>query len=208
MSLLITPTLLNSYDWYTNCPESWKDKAYNDLKNTLGRIWSEPNEAVKKGMDFEKQVYKHANKNLDQLKASNQFKLVCSLVRGGDYQAKSKKIIKVDDIDFCLYGKLDVKFTDKIQDIKTTSNYRGEKKYLSTWQHIFYCFNEMIKKFEYIVVEFTSTYSIRDVHIINFECDDFNLLENQIKAHIKKFGDFLAENKELETLYYEKFNMF
>ena len=41
-TLKIAPTLLNSFDFYIGCPESWKVRAYEGLVSTIKRAPFKP----------------------------------------------------------------------------------------------------------------------------------------------------------------------
>jgi len=222
MSLLITPTLLDSYDWLMKAPESvkkgtditWKQDAFEQLKATLTRAPWRPPLAVIKGMEFEKLVCKHANEDIDDLKASEHFKKVCRKIAGYKYQVVTKKYVAIDGKEYVLYGKMDARKPNHIIDIKTTGNYRGQNSYLTKWQHKFYTLSEGIKNFEYVIAEWmdaeTNDYTIKDVHEIKYIAEDFGSIQKEIEGHIKLFIEFLESkgNEELREGYYHKFNRF
>lgn len=233
MALLITPTLLNSIDWFQNCPQNWKMKAYDDLKRMLSRDYSQPiPDPVKKGIEFENRVYEilQSGKNIDQLQCSDYFKQVLRICQGGKFQKKSKKIMScaatydystwwknnksslensLTHIDsFCLYGKIDVFFPDRIIDIKTTNNF-SSGKYLKTFQHKIYCYNEKIEKFDYLVVVMDGN-TITDVKTESYTVQDWDELREEIgKKIISVMQFFHACGKEdLLPLYLEKFCLY
>ena len=177
MSLLITPTLLNSFNWLNNCPSSWKEKAKVDMSNMLNRVWVEqpPDSPMKKGMEFEDAVYKCVSKKLFYI-GSEEFQKTCKFMEGGTFQKKSKKIITVDGKEYCLYGKLDVFFPNKIVDIKTTGNWNGDRKYLETWQHLFYTWIEKIEHFQYYVIVWApdKKFKIKETHIVDYRVESFD----------------------------------
>ena len=51
---LITSSILDSFDWYMTAPVSWKQRAADDLKNQLFRIYTTLGPAQQRGVDFEK----------------------------------------------------------------------------------------------------------------------------------------------------------
>lgn len=221
MSLLIAPTLLDSYDWMMKAPDSikkgtnisWKEDALNQLEATLTRAPFRPNKAIIKGMEFERMACaKSKVANIDALKASDNFKKVCHLIKGGDFQVKTKKFIVVDDKEYVLFNRLDVKFPKLIKDIKTTANYRGQANYLSKWQHKFYTLTDEIRDFQYIIAEWKDAdvddFTIKQVHLINYYAGDFEAIQKEIEGHIRLFMEFLEGNKKLKEAYLHTYNRF
>jgi hypothetical protein len=210
MSLLITPTLLDSYEFFKSCSQDWKNRAYIGLYNTLNRIF-EDNEPAKIGREFETKVYANAH---NPIVGSLLFQKVCNLVNGCSFQYKAKKIIEVDGIEYLLFGKLDAYKTGKIFDIKTTENYKGKDSYLSKWQHIFYTYIMRVNFFMYIVVEWYGgddpemKYKIEDVHCIEYNTENSGDNLEKIKSGIKEFISFLETEPELKEAYYNKFNLY
>ncbi len=208
MALLVAPTLLNSYDWYNKVTGQYKIKARNDLFKTLSRDYSgEMPIHMKKGIEFENQVYKWANSDRTG-KGSEKFNQVCDMVKGGYYQKKSKENIMIDGVEYCIYSKLDVRMLNKIIDIKTTSNYKGKAYYLSGWQHKWYCFTERIFDFEYLVVEWGLSYEIENIHIVKYHAPGLPELKVDIMKGIQKFIDFLKQNEDLWDAYYNKYCLY
>lgn len=210
MGLLLTPTLLDSVDWFHNCPQSWKESAYNGLKNTLSREPFKPNRAMKEGQKFEAYVYENANKPKEHQTGTEKFQQVCDHVRGYAYQKKTNRHIVVDGHEFYLFGKMDAyKPNVKIIDIKTTGNYRGRDSYLQKWQHVFYCFTENCKDFLYLIVEWNDAenndYTIKDVHEIYYHVDFPNELSAHVESGIRNFLKFLDAHEELKRLYFHDY---
>ena len=210
MSRLITSTLFNSIDWYKNCPPDRKEKALNDLTDTLARIWNKPNESVKRGMDFEKLLYSVLEMDKEEkMISSNFFRTIARACKGGIFQKKIKKFIEIDGTEYCLFGKVDVWFPDIIKDIKTTGNYKGRDSYLKGMQHKLYCYIEHIKRFEYIVAEFTGLGGpIVNVHTIPYEVENWNGLEEEIIKEVRKAMSFLREDTKLFDLYATKYCLY
>jgi len=210
MAKLITPTLLNSLAWLEHCPSSWREKAQTDLMNTLSRNygpWEEAPEAVRKGVEFENEVYKWANKDRAG-RGSKKFNEVCDMVKGGNFQKKSKKFLTIDGVEYCIYSKLDVRLPNKIIDLKTTMNYRGQDKYLDTMQHKFYCYTEDCADFEYLVITWDIGYTIDRIIPILYHMDDILEVEQEIVDNVKHFVAFLERNSELEEAYENKFCLY
>lgn len=215
MSKLITTSLISSINWYQMCPNNWREKAYEDLKNQLARKWTTPNKAAQRGIDFEKKIYALLNADtgkeeyIPNLKCSKKFKEILTMCKGGIFQQKNKSFMTVNGIEYCLYGKEDVTFKDKIIDIKTTGNFK-EHNYTKSFQHKIYLHNTQKRTFEYIVAIFDGEDSkvIQDVKIISLHADKGTLENYAIDIHIKitEIICFLNKYPELKKLYETKFS--
>lgn len=224
MSLLITTSLIDSVNWAKNAPNSpckdnpeitWKQKAYNDLKNTLARIYAPGGFYMERGVRIENTVYKIIEEGkVDTVSCSAHFKKVLDLCNGGVFQKKTKSFIDVDGQEYCLFGKIDVLFPKKkIIDLKTTGSFGGRDKYLKTLQHKIYCYNERISDFDYVIMEFESEENdkLRDVHIISYKAEDFDSVKADITKAIRDTMAFIEafdEEGDLLDLYMHKFNMY
>ena len=205
MSKLITQDLISGIDWLKSCPPSWKDKAYTDLKNKLGRIWTEMPEAAKKGIELEATLNKAVNGEIIDLKASEEFKILMNIVTGYEQQKKTKSYITINDVEYCLYGKIDYYTPTHMIDLKSTSNYKSSDKYLKTFQHKIYCYNEKIKFFSYVIAEFENDNSkkIKQIYDVEYSVpnNDFESLKIEIENKIKEVISFLKMDDMLWTLY-------
>lgn len=211
MSRLITASLFSSINWFQSCPPSWKERATKDLHNSLARIWTDPNKAAQRGIDFERRAYAILEKgvDIDKVKSSELFKKMLRQIQGGVFQKKTKRFIEVGGEEYCLYGKIDVSFPNKIIDVKTTGRYKGRDNYLKSMQHIIYCFNERISEFEYLVAEFDGDDGpMEDLHTIPFHVDDPKSLEPVIRERIAETMAFLETDKELWDLYLTQFSRY
>ena len=213
MSRLITQSLLSKIDWILNCPPSWKEKAFQDLNNMLNRVWTEPGPPAKRGMDFERVVYSIlSKKHLDiaLLNCSDFFREVLRLCQGGQFQRKTKSFLTIAGEEYCLFGKIDVWFPNLIIDLKTTGNYKGRDHYLKSMQHKIYCYNERIKDFKYIVVEFTDDENniIRNVHKIEYSINDRSYLRKELENKILDTLAFLEADKDLLRLFLTKYSRY
>lgn len=235
MSKLITPTLLDSIDWYNKCPPSWKQKAFNDLNGTLNRVPWEPNEEIKRGMAFEALICENLHKPLDEFlavfdkcPARNDMNLFYSLGHEKNgalsiQQRKLKRYVTVDGVEYLVFGKEDLfRFGPprQIIDIKTTHSYKGASSYLNKNQHVLYTFGEKGGEFIYAVAEFDdSPHDLEgkerkelveyctDVHIIDATLDLDYATEETIKR-IRNAMHFIESDSEFAKAYHTKFNMF
>ena len=197
---LITPSLLNAwlYIWESarNVIEYEKDevcledkrtdtmeKSKLDFIDTLNKIQKEPNEYMKEGLAFEDRCYK----------GNSECAKINEIIKGGAFQIVGTKQITVDDIDFLMYGRLDVLKGGVIYDIKRVWKYK-KPKYQWSSQHRFYLdlFPEA-KMFEYLI------YDGSTMHLERYFSDNCTPTELIIKDFIK----WLKKENLLE-IYLEK----
>jgi len=209
MSALITPSLVGSVEWNIKCPPSYKEKARQDLVNQLSRIWDDsPKPEIQLGKQFEDAVYAAAQKGKPH-DGSKFFNEVVQMCEGAIFQKKTTSYVKIDGIEYCLYGKIDAAFPEFLIDIKTTRNYRGEDHYLSTVQHKMYCYNEQITEFHYVVVEFAKTgNTIVDVHNIPYFVVSRESLKEELITQVKNTIGFISDDEELSRLYKTTFGLY
>lgn len=139
--LLVTPSLLNSWGYIFLAPlnvreaesdaiciedkaELLRAKATEDFIKTLNRVPSEPNEAMQKGIDFERDCYLGKTP-------------ISPIIEGGAFQIVGKKEVEINGEKVLLYGRLDVLKNGTIYDIKRVRQYKTQK-YLRSYQHGFY----------------------------------------------------------------------
>lgn len=192
-TLLVTPSLLNSWLYIYQCAENVResekdeicieDKQSIAMMNartsfiaTLNRIKTPTTEAQQRGIDYEDECYKG---NTD-----------CSpIIEGGQFQIVGKKTKTIGGIDFLLYGRLDVLKGGIIYDIKRVSQY-SPQKYLHSAQHPFYL--ELFKsayKFTYLV------YDGIKLHQESYFRDEVKPIE----SIIQEFIDWLKEENLYDT---------
>lgn len=213
MSRLITSSLIGSIKWHDICWNAeYKKKSYKDLYNMLARIKTPLNEVVKRGIKFENYVYNILNspkkERLDELSCSNDFLRILRICKDGVFQKKSKSFITINNIEYCLYGKLDVWFPDLIIDIKTTKSFNRDK-YLDSMQHVIYIYNEKIETFKYVVAIFENETSnfIKEVKEIDIDLS-VDLCKEKIIYTINKIEEFMDKNPELNKLWLEKYSLY
>lgn len=180
---LVTPSLLNSWLWIFNCVDgitsndndkiSLEDKMYDAQKKakeefikTLKREPIEPNEYMLAGIQFEKDCYDGKT-------------CISPIIEGGSYQIVGKKNVTVGDMNFLMYGKLDVLKGGIIYDIKRVWKY-SRPKYIKSCQHGFYMeLFERAKMFKYLIFDGNK------LHIEQYFPDECEKIENVIKAFIE-----------------------
>lgn len=199
--LLITPTLLNSFAFYTQEIEyKSEEEQRQEFLQTLKRVKSEPTEAMQRGIDFENAVnfysqdHSHQSEDTCKLLCSNVIFDLAQIVKNGFWQQVVKKDIIVGNQEFLLYGKCDVIKANTIYDIKFTSNY-DIGKYLNSSQHLIYLYCSGLSKFQYLISDGKS-YWIEDYY------NDSNI-ENNIKSKINEFIGYLENDEQAKTIYFE-----
>ena len=213
-SKLITASLHNSIKWAKTCPVNWKDRAYEDLTNTLARKFPEPIGPAKRGIDFEKAIYTilESKQILEEVKSSKMFKSFLKYLEGGEFQRKEKVFITIDKVQYCLYAKLDVWFPDRIVDLKTKAKWDdfSKQNLMDSFQHKLYCYVTKINYFEYFIAVFDGKEGsdIQEMHILPYTVNDFIVLEEEVIIEVKKMIAFLKKDKELNKLYNEKFCLY
>jgi len=208
-NVLITPTLLDSFDFALGAPPSWKERAMKDFIGKIRREKMTFPPWVQRGIEFEDAVYdtcRRTRPGIPITNGSDKFKQVCEAVRGGTFQTVFKKTLIIDDLPVLLYNKTDVAFPDMILDIKTTLKWKGENKYLSKWQHKLYTYSSGKSEFQYLIVQWESETSskIKDIFYIPYTAPNFVDLEDEIVSHIRVLFDYLKR----ENLYDDYFHTF
>lgn len=187
-TLKIAPTLLNSFDFYIGCPESWKVRAYEGLVSTIKRAPFKPTPEITKGLNFEAQVQKRVEGCLQfgwknhELPGSTEFKIVVDRCMYGKFQVWGERTYDVPGYGKVkTAGKADVLFPKgsdhfqygKIIDIKTTGNFKDERKYTESWQPLVYGMFWEIPYFQFLVAvwEDTGSTKIKSLKAINMKLD-------------------------------------
>lgn len=218
-SCLITTSIIGAMDWYLIAPDTiikdekggdgkttWKKKALQDLKDKLGRVKTPFPEAARRGVEFEKMVYKHAGNNPHD--GSDLFQKVCMEVKGMEFYQKGGMDIMVVNNKCYIYGKYDAISKDKtlVKDIKTTGNYKVGK-YLNGIQHKLYCLMSGATHFEYIVAEWDEYPNLKAIHKEVYKVKDRGMLGNEVLHKIEEFLDLLKD-LNLWELYRETFCLY
>jgi hypothetical protein len=203
---LITPTLINSYQYYIN--DEFKSPADSraDFLKTLSREKFEPNQAMQKGIDFENaicRVSEHLAKwecepdCIPALEFCNYqiIKELAEKVCYGLWQQSVKKEINVGNQEFLLYGRTDVIKRDTIYDIKFTSNYELGK-FLDSSQHLIYLYCSGLPNFSYLVSDGKDWWR-EDYH-------NHEKVEDQIKSKIADFMSYLENDLEAKEVFLTK----
>ena len=202
---LITPTLIQSWQYWYNYDGGNEEEVKSSFLKTLKREKTPTNEAMQAGIDFEKQVIQCS---YDKPWTCNEV-MACSddtcildvaqIVENGMFQVSLKKEIKVSDTNFLLYGKADVIKEDTIFDIKYTTNATNYNigKYSNSIQHLLYMFCAELNKFQYIISDGDS-YWLEDYNLSNTQ------IHSAVSEKVSNFYSFLQSNQELLNIFQEK----
>ena len=142
--LLMTQSLLSSWNYLFSCREESCDNAFDEFMQTLNRIPSVPNEAMLDGIEFEDEVYKviSGSPRKPHEKWENGIQLVAAKLRGAPTQVVTQQEIDIMGHPLLLYGKLDAVKAGTIYDVKKIVKSFGTAelagKYLDSPQHPMY----------------------------------------------------------------------
>lgn len=199
---LITPTLLNAFDYYVNfegkpteaedgtiiTAEEKEASVREEFLNTLAREKFPPTPAMQEGVDFENRVHAYCQGAPDD---SEQVREIGDIVKGGLWQQPVKRPLD----DFMLYARADVIKRDTIYDIKRPKSYEVGKYQQST-QHRIELWCTGMPKFSYLLSDGRGWW--RE--------DYFNHTgtEQEIRHAIWRFTGYLEHDPEAKKLYYGK----
>jgi len=204
---LITPTLINAYQYYIN--DEFKSPADSraDFLKTLSKEKFKPSEVMQKGIELEDTIKEISSSDFahrsfcDSLPEDNieqrdiTMLILVDTVKGGLWQQTCKKELKIGNQEFLLYGKMDVIKRDTIYDIKFTSNYELGK-FLDSSQHLIYLYCTGLPKFQYLISD-GENYWIEDYY-------NHANIENEIKSKISDFLGYLENDKEAKEMFETK----
>ena len=195
---LITPSLINSFQYYIN--DKFKSPADSraDFLKTLSKEKFKPNEAMQKGIDFEEEIFhqccleKEVGKKLTSDPICDE---IVKIVKGGLWQQTCKKDLQIGNQEFLLYGKMDVVKRDTVYDIKYTSNYELGK-FLGSAQHLIYLYCTGLPKFKYLISNGKDFWIEDYFNSVN--------IEYYIKNKINDFLSYLENDSEAKNLFQTK----
>lgn len=210
-SCLVTQNLIEKVRWYVESPNSviktekggdghttWKERALQDLRSSLAREKTPFPEAAKRGVDFEKKLYKVVESG--EVVGSEHFQQMCRSLDGFKFGEKGGKTVELEGNTVYFYGKYDAISPDKVivKDVKTTASYR-EGKYLKGIQHKLYCYISGAEFFEYIIAEWAEYPKIKKVHYEEFRVRDHKALEDDILYATRECFDTIKDLGLWET---------
>lgn len=196
MKMLITPTLLNSWDFFLSAPEEWEEKAREEFRAMLRREPFLPTPAIQAGIDFERDVRDVSEGralNREHDRYSECVEEIAYIVRGGAWQVKVQKTILSGGNLILLYGKVDVLKGPVCYDIKFTGKYEAPK-YQKSAQHPIYleCL-ETVPTFKYLISDGSNVY-VEEYQKCDIE---------PINPTIEDFFSWLRANPEYGELYFK-----
>lgn len=183
---LVTQSLLSSWNWLYKLEDG-----YEDFIKTLKREPIQQNQAMLDGTQFENMVYAHCGgAELDEEHEwAEGIKQVSGIVIDGAYQVKLSKDIIINNVNFVLYGILDVLKAGQIYDIKFSKTYEYGK-YLESPQHpMYFELCPEVNKFTYVIS------NGKEVYKEKYERYDTEPIEREIKLFMK----FLDEKNLVKT---------
>ena len=137
--LLVTHSLLSSWQWWLDFEGDDDSKAKESFENTLNKIWVD-NEYMKAGREFEnlvKGIDKNWTVKFPERQVFECASAIADIIKGGTWQVTCKKDIVIGDQPILLYGRTDVLRGPEIFDIKFVGRYEA-RKYIKSTQHKMY----------------------------------------------------------------------
>jgi hypothetical protein len=205
MRLLITASLLNSWQWYLNSPEPNLD----EFKTALRRERGADNKAMQDGRAFETRVrlacgdYEPNEREIADLEATcpdgneltdeyvSTVDEIAGIVSGGAWQVAVSKDVEVSGQDFLLYGRLDVLKGPWVFDIKFSHAFEIGKYRDSPQTKMYLSLVQEVIGMRYLVSTGKTV------------AEDYYLRENvePIENDVRDFWNWLEGRKELLDLY-------
>lgn len=182
--LLITHSLLNSWNYLCKASEEWRDNAYENFMQVLDRVDTPPTKAMSAGREFEQLVSDIAfDRPVDcEHKWFEGAAQIAGIVRENCSleQGRVHKDITVDNVDYLLYGILDWLGGGIIYDIKfkeNIGNYDVGNYYDGTQHRMYFAIVEGANTFEYLISNgqkvYREAYSRLDCRPIEQTISDF-----------------------------------
>lgn len=184
---LITPSLLNSFQYYSN------GGSRDGFMDVLHKVNIPVNKAMQIGLDIEKRVElysKQISEQEDEIIVG-----MGNVCRDGLWQVKMSRDMVIDDISCLLYGRCDVMKDTDIYEIKYTAKYHAGK-YYSSYQHLFYLYCSGALKCTYLITNGRDWYQEE-----YFNDDD---IYGKIHDGIKDFFYYLEGDSEAKRVFMEK----
>lgn len=162
---LITQSLLSSWGYMFNCYEDGQEAARASFLQTLNREPVEQTDAMRNGIEFEREVYRAAAgiRRKPHSKWENGIQAVATVIKGAPVQVRVQRDIEICGINFLLYGILDAIKAGTIYDVKFVNKGFGSQdlagKYFDSPQHpaYLYALPEAFR-FEYLVSDGNDLY--------------------------------------------------
>ena len=182
--LLVTHSLLNSWDYLYKASDEWYNSAYQSFMNTLNRVDTEPTQAMLNGLELERLVSDIiAEKSLDcshdwitgASEIADIIRQNCKLEQGKLYKEAT-----VNNVDYLLYGVLDWIGGGIIYDVKfkqNISNYSVGNYFDGTQHRMYFALVDGADSFEYLISNgkkvYRETYTRQECRPIEQTISDF-----------------------------------
>lgn len=186
--LYLTPTLLNSWQYYINSKDDQEDKAKEDFFNCLNKIKTDPTPKMLRGCRFERDVWDFSNGKI--LTDDKTIVEIAQIIKGGLWQESvQKELLTFFGYTIFLYGILDILKQNTIYDIKRVDKYKVGK-YLKSYQHLIYLYCTNADCFKYLISDGLEVYK-----------EDYcasNLNEHKLITGVLDFLNWLKANDLFE----------
>ena len=210
-NLLVTATLLDSFEFAIGAPPSWRERAESGFISLIRREKKGSPAWVSAGQGFEDAVTRVCNRSESREEAlsfgSESFSKVVDKCYGGIFRQKLSRIITVDEHNCFLFGYSDVEQPGLTIDIKTCLKWKGPLKYLKKNQHKVYLYINGKPEFEYIVAEWAddTTKTIKSVNFVPYKNPGSAILELELSGRIRCMIQYIQE-QGLWLDYYQTFS--
>ena len=205
-TLSITPSLYNSWYYYVNASQEYRDKAYNDFMHVLEKITTSPTAAMQLGLDYEQKLQalsEKRNKGLpwddNDKDVPDIDKEIAELLQNCIWQMTVQEDVQIaGQGNVRIYGRIDAydPFTQTIYDLKRTSSAYKPAMYSYSIQHLIYMKCLAANKFRYIVRTNSNTLYTDDYININ--------VDEQLNQKLDEFLFWVQSNPEIDKVYRKK----
>ena len=164
--VMITQSLIGSWNYAMSAHESVQEEAFTDFLDTLHRKEKSPSEEMQNGIEFETEVYRQAKgeSRTPHEKWESGIRKTADVIKDAPTQIRLSRPMLLMGIDILVYGILDALKEGVIYDVKFSNKSFGSAdlpgKYLDSPQHpaYFYLVPEAYA-FQYLVSDGTDLYT-------------------------------------------------
>lgn len=184
MALLMTQTLLGAWNYAMAARDEVREEAWAEFLDTLHRVPRPSTPEIENGIAFEREVYRCASGDVRDAHPEWEegIRKAAEIVRGGVFQVRLSRPLRVDGEEILLYGVLDVLKCGIIYDVKFSNRAFGSAelagKYLESPQHPTYLYlAPEAREFTYLVSDgtdlYTETYDARGTRHVGELASEF-----------------------------------
>ena len=190
---LITPSLLNAWNYYFDAPEDYDESSKQSFLDALNKIKYPQTDVQLEGVKFEEHVRCIREFTDEDERYRSAVLEAREVVKNGVWGMSCSKQITIDGNEYLLYGRPDVVRGPTCFDIKWTGTY-SYGKYINNTQHPLYMYClDALWDFQYVV------YDGLRIHVETYQRGDCQ----DIIATVSDFISWLKWNNLYET-YQEK----